>query len=183
METKIKRKAYKNANLKNLYLKIRGGHVSRYHTRPDLTNGQNVAAHTWRAMVILHTLWPEASKNCLLHMMYHDVAEIAVGDLPATTKWNYSELHSVLKRIEQNFEHSIGVGNRFIPITLEEEKVCDAADKLELVLHCYELIAGGNKAAKDVMERGIKYLKEKYPYEKQVNRALKMIIRLHTMNK
>ena len=178
-----RRKTYKNANLKHLYAKIRGGHVTRYHTRPELTNGQNVAAHTWRAMVILHTLWPEASKNCLLHMMYHDVAEIAVGDLPATTKWNYSEVHSLLKRIENDFESSIGIGELFIPITVEEAKACDAADKLELVLHCYELITQGNKSAVDVMNRGIRYLKDKYPHEKQVNRALKMIIRLHNLSK
>ena len=51
MDTRIKRKTYRNANLKHLYEKIKGGHVTRYHTRPELTNGQNVAAHTWRAMV------------------------------------------------------------------------------------------------------------------------------------
>ena len=61
--TSIATKVKKTTNLRRLYDRLRGGHVLRYHTRPEIADGQNVAAHTWRAMVILQTLFPDISKS------------------------------------------------------------------------------------------------------------------------
>jgi len=146
-------------------------------------DGQNVAAHTWRAMVVLHTLWPDASKNCLLHMMYHDVAEAETGDMPATTKWKYPELNQLMQQVESDYEMSIGVGEVIFKVSETEKAYCDIADKLELVFHCYRLMQKGNTLARDVYLKGIEYLEKKYSGEDYFAPAQEMIDALTTENK
>lgn len=152
--------------LKKLHNRLRGGHVLRYHTRPEIMDGQNVAAHTWRTMVILNTLWPNTTKDCLLKMLYHDIAESETGDVPATTKWKYPELEKILVNIEQDHEKSLGVGDNNYLLINEERLKCDVADKLELVFHCYRLMQQGNTLAHDVFVKGTEYLQKKYRGQK-----------------
>ena len=164
MDKMVKTPTQRDANLTlhQIYKKFKGGHVLRYHTRPELADGQNVAAHSWRAMVILHTLWPDISKNALLHMMYHDVAEGEVGDIPATTKWKYTEFAQMLERLEQEYETSLGIGKNCVTVTVDEKHLCNMADKLELVMHCFRLMQRGNNLARDVYQKGRRYLIENY---------------------
>jgi 5'-deoxynucleotidase YfbR-like HD superfamily hydrolase len=153
-------------NLKLLEKRLRGGQVLRYHTRPEIMNGQNVAAHTWKTVVILHTLWPDVSKNTLLHMLYHDVAEFETGDMPATTKWKYDELAQIMNRVESDYEDQLGIGENTIKVSPREKSLCDMADKLELVFHCHRLLKEGNTHAEDVFIKGYNYLRSKYKNNK-----------------
>jgi 5'-deoxynucleotidase YfbR-like HD superfamily hydrolase len=162
MDKRLETGSHRNDNLNRIHKRLLGGHVVRYHTRPELADGQNVAAHTWRAMVILQTLWPEVSKNCLIHMLYHDVAEAETGDMPATTKWKYEDLALLMNKVEREYEQSIGVGLADWEITETEKALCNIADKLELVLHCTRMMQQGNMLAKDVFMKGVNYLEERY---------------------
>ena len=81
--------------------RLQGGHVVRYHTIPEVGANQNVAAHTWRAMVILDTLWPDTPLEVFQELLYHDIAEFQLGDLPATTKWKYKELTKLYNEAEE----------------------------------------------------------------------------------
>lgn len=183
MDKRLEAQPFNNDNLTRIYKKFKGGHVVRYHTRPEIMDGQNVAAHTWRAMVVLHTLWPDASKNCLLHMMYHDVAEAETGDMPATTKWKYPELNQLMQQVESDYEMSIGVGEVIFKVSETEKAYCDIADKLELVFHCYRLMQKGNTLARDVYLKGIEYLEKKYSGKDYFAPAQEMIDALTTENK
>ncbi len=162
MDKRPEAQSLNDDNLTRIYKKFRGGHVVRYHTRPEIMDGQNVAAHTWRAMVVLHTLWPDASKNCLLYMMYHDVAEAETGDVPATTKWKYPELAQLMQQVESSYEETLGVGGSAFNLTEAEKHYCDIADKLELVFHCFRLMQQGNSLARGVYLKGVEYLKDNY---------------------
>lgn len=159
------------ATLAVLHRKLKGGYVKRYHTRPELADHQDVAAHSWRATVLLHTLWPDASKECLLHMLYHDVPEGELGDLPATTKWRHPILADCMATLEQAVEQELGIS---IPLSEEEAGICDTCDKLELMLHCHRLYKMGNTFALDVFERGGNYL-TKYHAEPWFAPALQLI--------
>tara|TARA_R100000995_G_scaffold59375_1_gene29951 strand:- start:1296 stop:1871 length:576 start_codon:yes stop_codon:yes gene_type:complete len=176
MNKKIKKQS--DDELTKLHDRLKGGHVARYHTRPELSDGQNVAAHTWRAMVILQTLWPDVSKNCLLHLLYHDVAEAEMGDVPATTKWNYPEINELMVHAEKNYEALIGVGEIVHQVTEEDKKKCDIADKLELVLHCYRLLKQGNLMGQDVLWNGLNYIESNYskdPFYKPVGKLRRIL--------
>ena len=93
--------------LNKLNKRLLGGYVSRYHTRPEVADGQNVADHTWGALAILTTLWEDASRDAMLYLLYHDVVESELGDLPAPTKWNYKNLDKAYSEAEAQQEKDL----------------------------------------------------------------------------
>jgi 5'-deoxynucleotidase YfbR-like HD superfamily hydrolase len=175
MDTRTNGKPQRDANLEDVLERLKGGHILRYHTRPDCGDGQNVAAHTWRAMVILQTLWPDLSKNALLHLMYHDIAESRTGDIPATTKWDYDRLAVEVAKIEFKYNCELGVN---FPVTDKEKDCCDIADKLELVFHCQRMYLRGNYLAGDIIVNGRDYLDHKYRGRPHYDIAKNVLIEL-----
>jgi 5'-deoxynucleotidase YfbR-like HD superfamily hydrolase len=150
----INRKNYEGLSLK-LHKRLRGGYVMRYHTTPEVGAGQNVGEHTWRACVIMHTLWPDISRDALLHMMYHDVAEAELGDLPAPTKWKYKELAKEYSKAEKEYETLLGVHSK---LNEQDAQRCKMADMLELILHCARQLILGNNYALHVYKNGLRYI-------------------------
>jgi 5'-deoxynucleotidase YfbR-like HD superfamily hydrolase len=144
--------------------RLLGGQVTRFHTRPDVGENQTVAEHTWRALVILNTLWPEASKNAWFYLLYHDITEAELGDLPATTTWKYPLLAKEYRKVESEYEKTLGIDSTFYPtyITDEDKSLCKMADMLELVLHCYGKIQKGNTLARPIFENGIAFLRNNF---------------------
>ena len=162
MDQRTKTPTQRNVDLKAIHQRLKSGHVLRYHAKPEIADGQNVAAHTWRAMVILQTLWPDSSKNAMIHMMYHDVAEAETGDIPATTKWNYPQFAETLQQIEYDYENKLDIGFEKFPVDTKERDMCDIADKLELTMHCFRLMQTGNTFAHEVFNTGVRYLTKTY---------------------
>jgi len=153
---KLKRSDENYADLSiNLHKRLRGGYVMRYHITPEVGNGQNVGEHTWRACVILHTLWPDASRDALLHMMYHDVAEAELGDLPAPVKWKYEGLAKEYTKAEKDYEVALGVHSS---LNKQDAERCKMADMLELILHCARQLMLGNNYALHVYKNGLRYM-------------------------
>jgi len=146
-----------NVILNDLWKKLQAGHVVRFHTRPEVGQNQTVASHTWRALVILTTLWPDTSQDAMLHLLYHDVAEAELGDLPATTNWNYTNLPEEFKKAEDKYISGLELllTEHLTPIEQGRVKM---ADMLELVLHCMRQIQQGNNLARDIYFRGRSYL-------------------------
>lgn len=166
-----KRKEYEKLSL-TLHKRLRGGYVMRYHTTPEVGAGQNVGEHTWRACVIMHTLWPDVSREALLHMMYHDVAEAELGDLPAPTKWKYAALAKEYSKAEKEYETLLGVHSK---LNDQDAQRCKMADMLELILHCARQLVMGNDYALHVYENGLRYIYESFgnnPDFKPIRRVL-----------
>src|SRR6185295_11629056 len=46
----------------------------------------SVAQHTWGVLCLLYVLWPEDFARLAPAVMFHDVPEAWVGDIPAPTK-------------------------------------------------------------------------------------------------
>jgi|TARA_R110000824_G_scaffold50752_7_gene141528 5'-deoxynucleotidase YfbR-like HD superfamily hydrolase len=153
--------------------RLKGGHVTRYHTVPEIANGQDVASHTWRAMIILTTLWPDISKNAIMNMMWHDIPEAYTGDIPATTKWGYPKLATALERAEDIIVNQLEIWP--LDITEKEEHRIKVADMLELVLHCFRQMEMGNRKAIPVFKNGIEYLKN-YDYDKEDKNIIAKIL-------
>ena len=84
-----------------LSLILRGGNVLRYHAEGDI-GPQSVAAHTWRLMVVLLHLWPNASESLLRTALYHDVPEGFVGDIPAPVK-RHPHIKAAVDALEAEF--------------------------------------------------------------------------------
>lgn len=122
--------------------RLKSGHVLRYHTVPQVGNGQRLSDHQWRCAMLLMTLWPDTSKEALMYMLLHDAAEYEIGDLPAPAKWANQILAEAYEACEAKVEASFGVPRQLDPT---EFKRCRMCDTLELILHCYERIKQGSK--------------------------------------
>ena len=146
--------------------RLRGGDVLRYHTRPEVADEQDVAAHSWRTLVLLTTLWPDASKNTILFVLYHDVAELEIGDVPATTKWKYKDLAKTLTVIENDYEDLLCLPVKYTDLSEEEQQRVKIVDILELVFHCHKQMQKGNSLASDIFYRGIDFLYSNFKYNK-----------------
>ena len=144
--------------LKKLHQRLQGGHVVRYHTRPDVGKGQTNASHSWRAMVILTTLWPDIDKKALIWLLYHDVAEAELGDLPATAKWKYENLAFAYKECETEWEKKLELPYSFEDLSKQDQEKVKMADMLELILHCKRQMQLGNTLAEPVYLKGREYL-------------------------
>ena len=144
--------------LKKLHQRLQGGHVIRYHTRPDVGKGQTNASHSWRAMVILTTLWPDIEKEAIVCLLYHDVAEAELGDLPATVKWRYAQIASAYKECERAWEKKLELPYTFENLNEQDQERVKMADMLELVLHCKRQMQLGNTLAEPIYLKGREYL-------------------------
>lgn len=130
------------------------GAVTRYHTARMLRT-QNLAEHSFGvAMIILH-VEPTASARLIAAALYHDLAELATGDIPAPVKWDSPELRSVVEAIELRYERNMRLD---VDLDDYEKKVLKWADMFELVLWCREEMWLGNSYAFAIMQRGIHYL-------------------------
>jgi len=130
--------------------KIReAGHVERCHTVPHI-GSYNVAMHSWHAAMILVELWPEASRNLIMQVLWHDAAERWTGDIPATAKWQFPGLKEASDNAEKNCFHRLNFP--LVNLTEEEELWLHAVDGLELYLWCLDQEAFGNQHIKTMKE-------------------------------
>jgi len=104
----------------------KSGDVNRWHANADyrLRNSCDTnAAHSFRVMMLMDRLFPDASKDELRQAMYHDTPEVVTGDTPHTTKAEYGD---PMKQIES------AVRTRFdIPEPGSKKvKLCDSIDAI-----------------------------------------------------
>lgn len=133
----------------------RGFDVNRYHTQNMLIQ-ETVGHHTANAMAIAYCIDPSVSKQVLLHLLLHDVAEAYTGDIPAPVKRHDKNVKSALDYLEFTYLSKL---NLYSPTLLEEERfLVKCADLTDLICKCLVEVKMGNKLAYEVAERGVDYL-------------------------
>lgn len=133
---------------------FKAGIVKRYHTVDTLTE-QTVAAHSWGVAVIICEVIKKPSAELLKAALYHDIAEGVTGDVPATTKWRFSDIDTAVKRAEERIEKNLGLKFK---LTAKEKRVLKFADMMELLIHNWREYKLGNTNAINVIDRGILFL-------------------------
>ncbi len=137
---------------------FKGGAVKRYHT-VTMIKEQTVAAHSWGVACVLIDILGEPSAKLLKAALYHDVAESMTGDVPATTKWKYTELAEALQKAEEDVERSLGI--YVTGLTSSELSTLKFADMVDLILHCVKEYRLGNRDALEIITRGMNYLDDR----------------------
>lgn len=93
-----------------------------------------VGRHSFNALLLLFELFPgEPPMELVKGLMYHDVPELILGDLPATAKW-YNEMLSVeYAKAEARIFADFGIAD---PASLSDGLYgwLDGVDKLELYI-------------------------------------------------
>lgn len=138
---------------------LEASNIKRYHTFP-IIGEQTVGAHTHRVLILLDYLADGIPAYLYRAVLYHDSAELATGDIPATTKWSEPALSHGLKKIEEQWERD----HCIVPSTsLNEHRLLKTADMLELVMFSRDQWRLGNKRSLELMGRGILFIYSMYP--------------------
>lgn len=145
--------------MKHLEILMKGGRVKRYHTE-SVIGHQNVAEHSWNMVLIIDRLWPDASKELIMAALYHDTAEVTLGDIPAPTKRVIAEdCGVVLDSLEAAFHSKTGTPNSN-DLGATDKLRLKVADYLELVLFCKYQFKLGNEDLLSVEQKGRYYARK-----------------------
>lgn len=138
-----------------------GGQVTRCHTFPALNGAAYTnAAHSYNAVSLLLVLWPatyngeEPPLRLVKALLWHDVGEGWMGDVPATAKWMDAEFCALYERLEARV---LKVLDLLPELTPSEQAWLDAMDKLELLLWAREQQMMGNRYAESIREKLMEY--------------------------
>lgn len=141
----------------SVYNRLRAaGNVKRYHT-VQIIGEQTVSAHSFNVAMLCLAIKPDASFDLIKAALFHDLAELETGDIPAQVKWSNQDLEVQLKIIENRFDQAHDIN---IELTREEERILKIADLLELCYFCVEQKRLGNDTILPILGRGVKKLKE-----------------------
>lgn len=140
-------------NIRNI---LHSGDVVRFHNHVGIEKQKN-SEHQWGVALIVQHIHPECSKALLLAGLTHDAAEYYVGDIPANVKWDNSELKSMLRKIEKQWEADNGVD---FNLSWEESITLKCADTLEGMWYCVHQVRNGNINAKRPFRKWRTFLTE-----------------------
>lgn len=158
-------------NIKTLMTAWDAQFLLRYHTVAMQAERQTVGAHSYAVSILIDQLWPDSSKQLIMAALYHDVPEIILGDIPATAKWSYPEIHQAFEKAEQKVMKELDLN--FV-LSNDEKNRLKMADVLELVLYSHRH-SNQSEQMKVIMHTGINYLYKKFSDNsdfKPVNRVL-----------
>ena len=143
--------------------------LTRYHTAPMQMERQTVGAHSYAVSILIDQLWPDSSKQLIMAALYHDVPELILGDIPATAKWDYPELHQAFERAEKKVMDDLGLN--FV-LTAEEKNRLKMADMLELIMYCHR------HDMQLILRCGLNYLYKHYGQMQDFEKVEEVLIHL-----
>ena len=120
-----------------------GSRVERCHTTPHW-GGYTVGQHSYDAANLLLLLHPEPSMQLLKAVLWHDIHERWVGDVPTPSKVADPEIRRRLKILESRCNVHLDVN---ISLTPDEYRWLKAVDRIDLWLWAEEQFQMGNKEA------------------------------------
>jgi hypothetical protein len=127
-----------------------GGHVRRCHTFQHLGE-YSVGKHSYDALSLLLILHPGCSKNLMMAVLWHDVAERFVGDMPRPAAWISPELGEQYKLAESKARKLTKLPE---PVLTSEEKVwLETVDLLEFWIWCAEQRQLGNSGCNPMLAK------------------------------
>ena len=133
---------------------LAAGRVVRYHAAP-VDRKQTVAEHTWGVLAILYEI-TDPSPALIEAAIFHDIAEVYTGDVPAPVKKASKQVKQIFDDLEEDALAEMEVS---LPkLTREEQRYLKIADCLEGLHYCNSRIQAGDLGAVPVRDRYIVYL-------------------------
>lgn len=121
-----------------------GSYVRRFHAKP-LIGEQNLGHHSFGALSLLLLLHPDPSPLLIKAVLWHDMAEQYVGDVPSPALRDDQAYGLAYLRLETAFLQE-KLGLRMTALSRDELDWLWAIDKLECLLFSREQYQLGNMA-------------------------------------
>ena len=96
-------------NIKTLTTAWDAQFLLRFHTVAMQAERQTVGAHSYAVSILIDQLWPDSTKQLIMASLYHDVPELILGDIPATAKWSFPEVHKAFEDAEKKVMDDLGL--------------------------------------------------------------------------
>lgn len=137
---------------------LTSGRVRRYHTVPCVEQ-QTVADHTWGVLALIAAYHPSPSAALFRHVIWHDMGEREIGDVPYTL----CEIDDELKRKLNDYEKEIVEAKldglqQVGQLTMDDYNWFKTCDMLELVFYCRHQWTLGNTYMLPIYSNGVNYL-------------------------
>jgi 5'-deoxynucleotidase YfbR-like HD superfamily hydrolase len=133
--------------------------VGRFHTVRTITQNR-VDGHSWGVAVLCDIICGGKPDAYLLRAaLYHDLAEVDTGDIPATAKWSSEELAGYVKGREKFFSDHLERFNISPYLNDQEKLVLKWADSLDGMFYCWEEKNLGNRFMDHTFWNWVEYLK------------------------
>lgn len=128
----------------------RAGRVQRCHGIP-YHGSYSVAEHTYQMLNLLMSLCPKPSKALIEAILYHDSAELEIGDTPRPAKTRFPDLGKAVAKAEEVVNSELSVmQDKLLPSELAWLR---GLDLLELAMWCLDQLDMGNKNVMPVLDR------------------------------
>ncbi len=146
----------------DIFLKLRSaGQVQRDHTRPHI-GSYSIAEHCYQCLNIVLQYHPNPSIDLIKAVVYHDSAEMIVGDVPAPAKWRFDSLRHAVRNAEFQILKELRLA-RVLDLDPDSQHWLDAVDLLEFGLWCCDQLDLGNRLVYVALERVIARFQDSAP--------------------
>lgn len=144
------------------------GHVRRCHVLPH-KGDYKISEHCYGATSLLLLLHPSPSLALIKEIMWHDLSERWVGDMPAPAKWYNEVLGREYEKTEDLVKEKLGFS---FEISDEDRVWLNACDKLDLLFWCYDELHFGNQHLQHTITHLKTYFEERWEEWPQIVREI-----------
>lgn len=120
-----------------------GGETERVHTLPH-HGSYSVGKHSFDALSLLLLLHDNPSVDLIKAVLWHDIAERWIGDMPAPAKWANPRLNFEYEQAEVVINEKIGLGALYLNLNEDDRTWLDEVDRLEVMLWALDQLQLGN---------------------------------------
>jgi len=160
------------------------GQVTRYHTWPRI-HQQSIAEHSWQLARIYASVVDKIDPNFILHILFHDIGEFYVGDIPYPVKRDIPELKELIDELENDSqEFQLAHWNTIHPDALEQHDsvLFKHIELVEMAEWGMDEFNFGNHHGFVVANRCLRALYEQAPCNQLINYVIKRLALFYSQN-
>jgi 5'-deoxynucleotidase YfbR-like HD superfamily hydrolase len=161
------------------------GQIHRYHTWPTIGK-QTIADHCWQILRIYLSIADNIDDHMILHIMFHDIGETAIGDLPYPVKSENHKLKEQLDFIEQKSRYTqleFWGAFKSVLLTKADEKLFKDIELMEMAEFGMDQMCLGNSYGYIVADRCLHKVYDNEPCESLVLYIIRRLDLFHEQYK
>jgi hypothetical protein len=161
------------------------GQIRRYHTWP-IIGQQTIAEHCWQILRIYLSVTDKIDPHMVMHIMFHDIGETSIGDLPYPLKSEHHDLKKQLDYIELSSMYTqleFWSAFRTVFLSDQDKALFKHIELTEMAEFGLDQLCLGNSLAFIVTDRCLKKVYETEPCARLIQYIIRRINLYNLQNK